>query len=462
MVNLMARERSTLEPLWDGLAPRSLRGEQPCRNFIAYLQILVQPGTWTGQLELLALGRFLERPILVLREDRPPLLFGAEPPTSMRRGIAIWLHHEHFERILETVPPHIWASARAVDPQHPARFPETLGYTPPHISHRGGAHPTLPRGGCDSTTTQPAALANDSAIPATIPRTHEAPGDRAHPPQHPVFQQQGNIGRSASYPGDGTNRQTRNTDPQGEVRKLVRYARPLRAWNPGEGNCLFHAIEQAWDGFGNLLPQEQLRKDVCAFMRQHPGRVLPAWDHKAPAADPQECDSFHTHLTCISQPGAWAGATELVALGLMYPAHPILVLCPESTPVAFGDRTQPLPAAEARINLWLQGGHYEFIQEAIPDWIWDTVWGDASNPTTTTLPGGPLVEHVPSEAQEPRAPGTASRPDQQRGARQPPLVGFAGKVSATQEAATVFYGSWSQALQAQEAILAQCTTSNST
>ena len=130
--------------------------------------------------------------------------------------------------------------------------------------------------------------------------------------------------------------------------------------------------------------------------------------------------------------------------------------------MAFGDRTQPLPATGARINLRLQGGHYEFIQEAIPDWIWDTVWGDASNPTTTALPGDPLVEHVPSEAQGPMAPRTASRPDQQRGARQPPLVGFAGKVSAIQEAATVFYGSWPQALQAQEAILAQCTTSNST
>ena len=147
MVNLMYRERSTLGPLWDGLAPRAFREAQPCHNFLAYLRILAQPGTWTGELELLALGRLLERPILVLREDRPPLLFGTEPPSPMRRGIAIWHHHEHFEWILETVPPYIWASARAVDPQHPAQDPATLGYTPPHISHRGGAHPTLPRGG---------------------------------------------------------------------------------------------------------------------------------------------------------------------------------------------------------------------------------------------------------------------------------------------------------------------------
>ena len=148
MVSYMSNESSALEQLWDGTTPRTLSEVPPCHSFREYLHLLRQPGTCTGELELVALGRLLQRPILILRQDHPPLLFGRHATTPRDQGIAIWFHLGHFEGILETIPPLIWATAWGADPRHPAWISQPLGQGQPHTAD--GAPLPLPRGGATS------------------------------------------------------------------------------------------------------------------------------------------------------------------------------------------------------------------------------------------------------------------------------------------------------------------------
>ena len=162
MVSYMSNETSALEQLWDGTTPRTLSEIPPCHSFREYLQLLRQPGTWTGELELVALGRLLQRPILILRQDHPPLLFGRHATTPRDQGIAIWFHLGHFEGILETIPPLIWATARVADPRHPAWISQPLGQGQPHTAD--GAPLPLPRGGATSPGSPPTSLTADREL----------------------------------------------------------------------------------------------------------------------------------------------------------------------------------------------------------------------------------------------------------------------------------------------------------
>ena len=162
MVKYMTKESPALEYLWDGATPRALSEVPPCHSFYEYLHLLIQPGTWTGELELMALGRLFQRPILVMRQDHPPLLFGMNTTTPRDQGIAIWFRHDHFEGILETIPPHIWATARVADPRHPEWTPQPLGQVPPDTAY-GDSHP-LPRGGVGSPGSPPASLTADREL----------------------------------------------------------------------------------------------------------------------------------------------------------------------------------------------------------------------------------------------------------------------------------------------------------
>ena len=139
-------------------------------------------------------------------------------------------------------------------------------------------------------------------------------------------------------------------------------------------------MAQALASFGNPTPQEHLRRSTTGYVRRRPNEVFHAWGHKTLEASPQDCASFAKYLVAAAQPGAWAEDVELVALGKSQPCHPILVLSPGATPVAFGDRSLPLPRPETRINLWLHGGHFEFIRFPIPECVWAAVWQDVSVP----------------------------------------------------------------------------------
>ena len=115
-------------------------------------------------------------------------------------------------------------------------------------------------------------------------------------------------------------------------------------------------------------------------MRHHTEEVLHAWDYETPEPISSPCHSFADYFEAAAQPGAWAGDVELVALGKVFPSHPILVLSPGGTPVVFGDRTLPLPRLENRIALWLQGGHFELLSQPVPEWIWSALWEDSCPP----------------------------------------------------------------------------------
>ena len=151
----------------------------------------------------------------------------------------------------------------------------------------------------------------------------------------------------------------------------------MRHPNPGAGDCLYHAMAQALATTGDPTTQGRLRKDTVEYMRHHTEEVLHAWDYETPEPISSPCHSFPAYLEAAAQPGAWAGDVELVALGKMFPSHPILVLSPGGTPMIFGDRALPLPRMEDRITLWLQGGHFELLSSPVPEWIWSALWEDS-------------------------------------------------------------------------------------
>jgi len=39
-------------------------------------------------------------------------------------------------------------------------------------------------------------------------------------------------------------------DPVGQVKAWVWDEEPSRRWNPGQGDCMFHAVAQAWENSG--------------------------------------------------------------------------------------------------------------------------------------------------------------------------------------------------------------------
>ena len=84
---------------------------------------------------------------------------------------------------------------------------------------------------------------------------------------------------------------------------------------------------------------------------------------------------------------------ELVALGLLYPTRPILVVGPRTPPIIFSDPRHPLtPRQEDRIALWFQGSHYELITSEIPEWLWQQVWMQGGDDPTEPTNIPPVIE----------------------------------------------------------------------
>ena len=179
--------------------------------------------------------------------------------------------------------------------------------------------------------------------------------------------------------------------------------------NPGEGDCLFHAMSQALERHGLHIPHLRLRRDTARYMQEHPEQVLDRWDGRTPD-HPQHatsCETFEAYIRAIQQPGAWAGEMELIALSHMFPAHPILIIGTQSPPIAFGSRERALSPPPRRMVFWLALGHFELVTTPIPEWIWQIVWGDpgarrptgplapGSNPPPPVTPGSLTGEPVP-------------------------------------------------------------------
>ena len=63
---------------------------------------------------------------------------------------------------------------------------------------------------------------------------------------------------------------------------------PLRRPNPGQGNCLFHAVSQAWQERGTHYGHLQVRADTIRTMRAHADEVFASWDFTTPAPPEEE------------------------------------------------------------------------------------------------------------------------------------------------------------------------------
>ena len=67
---------------WDQLDSKGA----PCKSWLAYLSEQQRLGTWAGELELIALAAQYNLSMVILRPDKPSILFGAGKET-------IWLHY---------------------------------------------------------------------------------------------------------------------------------------------------------------------------------------------------------------------------------------------------------------------------------------------------------------------------------------------------------------------------------
>ena len=85
-----------------------------------------------------------------------------------------------------------------------------------------------------------------------------------------------------------------------------------RVPNPGEGNCLFHALAQAETKPGKIRSHRQLRAFLNAYLRKHQTKFAEFWDHIGPDDKPMAGD-FSDYITAIGKDKAWGGYLELAA-----------------------------------------------------------------------------------------------------------------------------------------------------
>ena len=126
---------------------------------------------------------------------------------------------------------------------------------------------------------QPTAAATDS---------QSTPGRERPPAQHAPAKRQ-----AVAAPAAPT-----FTLPEGLARKS----------NPGQGDCLFFALEQAL-GTNKLA----LRASVCAHLRRHDAHYKSLWTCLAPAKEDTPMTDWEEYLTALAKPGAWTSLLEIHA-----------------------------------------------------------------------------------------------------------------------------------------------------
>ena len=179
-----------------------------------------------------------------------------------------------------------------------------------------------------------------------------------------------------------TDPRTQAMDPLGIVKKWIGESVMIRQPDPGNGDCLFHSVAQGFARQGIHRTHDRLRQETVQHIQQNAAEIAKAWDHHTPAAPGNSvpCSSIEEYIRLVSQPGAWAGNMELLAISRIHPDHPMLTIGPRTQPTALGNRQQVPPPPRNRISLWLANGHYELLTSIVPEWVWITVW-DAGQDT---------------------------------------------------------------------------------
>ena len=150
-------------------------------------------------------------------------------------------------------------------------------------------------------------------------------------------------------------------DPLGVVKLWAAQTQMHRMPTAGQGDCLFRAMAQAIERQGISMTHGRLRQDVVEFIRSHQSQLIHAWDHHTPESTltAVPCASMETYLDLLGRQEAWAGDMELLALSMLYPRQAIMVLGPQSNPIALGNRQLPMPPYVHRVNRWLENGDDE-------------------------------------------------------------------------------------------------------
>ena len=201
----MATHADDWSPYWDRLTPSPPGFERSGISFQQYTGLIAIPGNWGGGLELGALAAYLDITILVMGPEAF-CIYGSMVSTAAHRRLCLWHEASHFELVTSDVPEWIWLRGHGAPP--------STHYTATHFaSTRGGGK--LPR--------------------------------RAWQPLDPTTMQ-------AQHPAIRIRREPRPVLPENLTHAAATWAQvtmPLRRPNPGQGNCLFHAVSQARQARGS-------------------------------------------------------------------------------------------------------------------------------------------------------------------------------------------------------------------
>ena len=96
--------------------------------------------------------------------------------------------------------------------------------------------------------------------------------------------------------------------------------------------------------------------------------------HLLPRPCRQCVRTWEEYTTAIRLPGAWGSPLELQVLTRIYPEVSFLILGPGMKPCTICAQYQSPPDEANRIDLWLEGGHYELLRATVPLWVWEMVW----------------------------------------------------------------------------------------
>ena len=144
-----------------------------------------------------------------------------------------------------------------------------------------------------------------------------------------------------------------------------------RVPNPGEGNCLFHALAQAETKPGKIRSHRQLRAFLHAYLKKHQTKFDEFWDHVGPDDKPMTGD-FSDYLKAIGKDKAWGGYLELAAYAEAT-NKPVLVVHPKDNVVHSFNASSHNEA----VCLVFENQHYELL--LTQDCDLQTIWQRAED-----------------------------------------------------------------------------------
>ena len=146
----------------------------------------------------------------------------------------------------------------------------------------------------DAEASQQApATAMDTQEPASTGTEAEDPTLAGHKQGH-------------SSPKQGINKQRRGLIPSG-----------LKAiTNEGQGNCLFHALSDAFQQVSISRNHMVLRTLAVSHLRRYEAAYAPAWDRLKPDGTNTSMSEgeFTQYLDLVAKEGAWGSAPEITAV----------------------------------------------------------------------------------------------------------------------------------------------------